>query len=86
MNYALIEHGFVTNLVWLYPGNAAEFPGAVPIDQGRPVALGDAYADGTFTRNGTPVLTPDEAAIVELDNAVIDLTYQNTLLELGVTE
>ena len=28
MNYALIENGVVTNLIWLYPANAAEFPGA----------------------------------------------------------
>ena len=30
MNYALIENGVVTNLIWLYPANAADFPWAAP--------------------------------------------------------
>lgn len=88
MNYALIENGIVTNLIWLYPGNANEFPGAIALGN-RPVAIGDAYGDGTFTRNGEPVRTAEEAAvaeIMELDATVIDLIYENTLLELGVNE
>ena len=30
MNYALIENGVVPNLIWLYSGNEADFPSAVP--------------------------------------------------------
>ena len=26
MNYALVENGVVTNLIWLYPSNAAGTP------------------------------------------------------------
>lgn len=36
MNYALVENVVVTNLIWLYPANAAEFPNAVPMgDRGE---------------------------------------------------
>ena len=31
MNYAWIENGVVTNLIYLLPSNAAEFPHAVPL-------------------------------------------------------
>lgn len=56
MNYALIENGVVTNVIWLHPANADDFPGAVPVDD-VPVDIGDTYADGTFYRNGEKVLT-----------------------------
>ena len=85
MNYALVENGVVTNLIWLSPANENEFPGAVPVGN-RPVAVGDAYENGRFTRNGEPVLTGEEAEIAALDAAVIDLTYENILAELGVNE
>lgn len=61
MNYALIENGVVTNLIWLYPGNAADFPTAVPMGD-VPAAIGDSYADGVFYRGGERVLTPAERA------------------------
>ena len=54
MNYALVENGVVANIIWLYPGNAAEFPNAVPLGD-RPVMIGDGYADGVFTRDGAAV-------------------------------
>ena len=57
MNYALIENGVVTNLIWLYPANAAEFPGAVPI--------GDTWDGERFYRNGRPVLTAAEQAAAD---------------------
>ena len=88
MNYALIENGIVTNIIWLLPTNADDFPDAVPMGD-RPVAIGDAYADGVFTRDGAPVLTPLEEAgntIAALDAAVVDLEYQNVMLELGITQ
>lgn len=56
MNYALIENGVVTNLIWLYPANAADFPTAVPMGD-VPAAIGDTYADGVFYREGQPVET-----------------------------
>lgn len=59
MNYALIENGVVTNLIWLYPANAAEFPGAVPLG-GVPAAIGDAWDGEHFYRNGERVLTFSE--------------------------
>lgn len=86
MNYVLIENGVVTNIIWLYSGNAGDFPNAVPLGD-RPVRIGDAYADGVFTRDGVPVLTPleeAEATIAALDASVVELSYQNVLLELGI--
>ena len=56
MNYALVENGVVTNLIWLYPANAAEFPGAVPMG-GIPAAIGDTWDGEHFYRNGERVLT-----------------------------
>ena len=51
MNYALIENGIVTNVIWLYPGNASEFPNAFLVE-GYAVEPGDVYSDGRFYRNG----------------------------------
>ena len=59
MNYALIENGVVVNLIWLYEGNAHEFPNAVPTGD-RPVGIGDSYTDGHFYRDSAEVLTPAE--------------------------
>ena len=56
MNYALIENGVVTNLIWLYPANAAEFPGAVPLGD-VPAAIGDTWDGERFYRDGERVLT-----------------------------
>ena len=86
MNYALITNGIVTNIIWLDPRNAGDFPGAVALGD-RPVSIGDSYADGGFTRDGAAVLTPLEAAeatIAELDTALVDAEYQNVLLSMGI--
>lgn len=56
MNYALVENGVVTNLIWLYPANAAEFPNAVPMGD-IPAAIGDTWDGEYFYRNGERVLT-----------------------------
>lgn len=61
MNYALIENDIVTNIIWLYPGNASDFPNAVPCGD-YPVAIGDTYTDGVFYRDGERLLTPVEQA------------------------
>ncbi|NLO84111.1 MAG: hypothetical protein GX096_01575 [Clostridiales bacterium] len=86
MTYALIENEMVSNLIWLYEGNADDFPSAVPIGE-RSVMIGDHYADGVFTRDGEALLTPLEEAehtICALDEMVVELEYQNVLLELGL--
>lgn len=77
MNYALIENGVVTNLIWLYPANAADFPTAVPMGD-VPAAIGDTYADGVFTRNGEPVLTFSQQVLADQTD------MQEALAVLGV--
>ena len=85
-NYAMIENGVVANVIWLSDENAGDFPAAIPLED-RPATIGDAYADGVFTRAGEPVLTPIEqaqATIAALDAQVIQLEYNNIMLELGL--
>lgn len=77
MNYALIENGIVTNIIWLYETNAEEFPSAVKLGE-RQVEIGDTYEDGKFFREGTEVLTAEEAAQLEA------VTYAEALQVLGV--
>lgn len=61
MNYALVENGVVTNIIWLYSANAEDFPSAVPcVDV--PVAIGDTYDGQDFYREGARVLSPVEQA------------------------
>lgn len=86
MNYALIENGIVTNVIWLYPFNASDFPNAVPMGD-VPAGIGDTYEDGNFYRDGDRVLTysesmsqiidEQEATIAELDAALLDAAYEN---------
>ena len=86
MNYALIENGIVTNIIWLYSSNAFEFPNAVPMND-YPVAIGDTYENNTFYRNGERLLTIVEqlqqrnielcTTISELDTALLEQTYNN---------
>ncbi len=74
MTYALVEGGVVTNLIWLYPENEQDFPGAVAVGD-LPVRVGDAWQNGMFLRGGEKLRTPlDEAlsAIAELDEALMD--------------
>ena len=91
MRYAVIKDGAVTNIISLKRSNASDFPNAVPCG-GRPVAIGDGYADGVFTRGNEAVLSDGERlalanqTVAELDSAVIELTYQNVMLETGVNE
>lgn len=83
MNYALIENGIVTNIIWLYPGNANDFPNAVRMND-IPVSIGDTYEDSVFYHNGERVLTNleyiqkyYESTISELDTALLEQTYNN---------
>ena len=61
MRYAIITGGVVTNVIILYPGNAADFPSAVPC-RDIPVAIGDTYDGQDFYREGARVLSPVEQA------------------------
>lgn len=61
MTYALIENGVVENMIWLYEGNAADFPNAVPVGE-RPVRMGDTWDGADFYRNGKKVQTGAEEA------------------------
>ena len=54
MNYAVVENGIVTNLIWLHPMTA--FQNAVPCGD-VPVQIGDTYSDGKFYRDGAEVRT-----------------------------
>lgn len=78
MNYALIENGIITNVIWLHPGNAAEFPNAVALED-IPAGIGDTYEDGVFYREGERVLTAAERMQAEMDD------MKAALAELGVT-
>ena len=90
MNYALIENNIVTNIIWLYPGNASDFPNAVPLND-IPAGIGDEYIDGMFYRNNEKILTEienlykinqEQAQIIEeLDNALLDTTYASLVGE-----
>ena len=77
MNYALVENGIVTNIIWLNERNEAEWPNAVRLYD-RMVEVGDTYTDGKFYRDGKEVLTPLEAAQLESE------TYKTALQILGV--
>lgn len=79
MNYALIENGAVTNLIWLHPMNAQDFPAAVPLGD-LPVAIGDTYDGTDFYRDGVKVLLPAEQAAEE------SADMRAALALLGVTE
>ena len=68
MNYALIDNEQVVNLIWLNPGNAGEFPGAVPCGD-VPVQIGDTYDGETFYRDGERVRTVTEIVLQEFAEA-----------------
>ncbi|MPN54557.1 hypothetical protein SDC9_202228 [bioreactor metagenome] len=55
-DYAMIENGIVVNVI---VGPLPDGIEGIALN-GRPVAIGDAYADGVFLRNGEPVLTEVE--------------------------
>lgn len=57
MNYALVENGVVTNIIWLYSANAEDFPSAVPCGE-IPVAIGDTYDGEHFYRGGEKLDSP----------------------------
>ena len=68
MNFAIIESGTVVNII----------VGPMPSDMegvalgDRPVAIGDNYADGVFTRDGETILTMAER-IAKLEAKIAEL-------------
>jgi hypothetical protein len=71
MNVAIIENGIVTNII---VGPLPEDTQGVSVED-RPVAIGDAYTDGVFLRNGEPVLTSAER-IAALEQEILALQEQ----------
>ena len=78
MNYAVIENGVVSNLIWLHPMNVSDFPEAVSVGD-IPVQIGDTYENGVFYRDGKKVLTASERMQTEMADMKV------ALAELGVT-
>ena len=74
LNYALVENGVVTNVIWLCNSNASDFPNAVCVSD-RPVAISDQYAGGVFTRDGeaVPTFAEIEAAALAAAEATEEL-------------
>ena len=70
-DYAIIENGIVTNVI---VGPLPDGIEGVALN-GSPVAIGDAYADDVFLRNGEPVLTEVER-IHELTSEIERLQAQ----------
>lgn len=71
MNYAQIENGIVTNIIYLHPMNADEFPNAVEIGD-LPVAIGDSYTEGKFYRDGEEItITPSQLYTLDEAAAII---------------
>lgn len=86
MNYALIDNGIVTNIIWLSARNAGDFSAAVPCGE-RPVMIGDTYTDGVFYRGDDRVLTETERQLAAAQSTIAQ--YESALTEieaaLGVT-
>ncbi len=64
MNYALIENGTVTNIIYLHPMNADEFTNAVSIGD-LPIQIGDAYVAGKFYRDGAEIVQSTNTGMTE---------------------
>lgn len=71
MNYAIIENETVVNLI---VGPLPDGIAGIALN-GRPVAIGDAYEDGVFLRNGELVLTEVER-IHALEQQILALQEQ----------
>ena len=79
MNYSIVEDGTVVNVIWLLPANAAEFPGAVPLN-GIPAGIGDTWDGTDFYRGGEKLLTLAQQAEKNAQD------MRAALALLGVTE
>lgn len=83
--YALVENGVVTNVMVLYPPNAAEFEGAVLCGD-LPVAIGDTYDGEHFFRDGVQVLSALEQAQQEAADMQAALALLGVENDAEVTE
>jgi hypothetical protein len=81
MDYALIENGVVSNIIFLRPQNAASFPGVVPLND-VPASIGDTYVDGAFYRGGERVLSYAE----RLEQEKADMAEALALLGVAADE
>lgn len=68
MNYAIIENGTVINVI---VGPLPSGMDGIALGD-RPVAIGDNYADGVFTRSGETVLT-DSERLEEANTIIVSL-------------
>lgn len=77
MDYALIDNNsMVSNIIWLHPMNASDFPNAIPTN-GLPVSIGDMYENGAFYRDGKRIEYPNQIA-----DDIIDLIKDQAILEV----
>lgn len=77
MNYALVENGVVTNIIWLNPGNASEFSNAFPVGE-LAVKVGDSFDGVTFYRNGERLKSRSEmleSILNSLTEGINDVQY-----------
>ena len=79
MNYAVVEEGLVSNVIWLNDSNADEFPNAVPLGD-VPAGIGDTYDGAHFYRGGEKLLTLAQQAEKNAQD------MRAALALLGVTE
>ena len=77
---ALIENGTVTNMLWCSASEPETEFLINPAD--RPVAIGDAYSNGKFYRDGVEILTPLEEALKK--NAEYEAALSEIETALGV--
>lgn len=75
MNYALMKNETVTNLIYLHPMNASDFPSAVPTND-LPVQIGDTYKDGKFYHNGEEITPTPTESTYTLDEAATILAQE----------
>lgn len=58
-NFAIVENGVVSNVLWGMVYNSGEWPNAIQVDD-LAVQIGDSYENGKFYRNGKEVLSRAE--------------------------
>ena len=58
-NFAIIENGVVSNVLWGMVYNSDEWPNAIQVND-LAVQIGNSYENGKFYRNGEEVLSRAE--------------------------
>lgn len=78
MRYAIVENSIVTNIIWLHPANASNFPNAVPMND-YPAGIGDTYDGEYFYRDGERIhslaeqLEKSGRTIAEYESALTEI-------------